>query len=248
MMRKLNSILRCGMAARAIFALAVAPAVLLSATGVAGAAEVALDVGHTLAEPGAISARGRGEYDFNRTLAPLVQRALAARGIAVRPINYDGAIASLGARPEAARGADLFLSLHHDSLPAHEQETWVWEGQRLTFSDRYAGFSLHVSRRNAEAAISARCASAIGATLRSAGFVPTRHHFPRHPWADETNAVHWHDALVVLHRATMPAVLFEAGVIKHRDEELLLADPLRMARMADAVATGVAACLYSLPR
>jgi N-acetylmuramoyl-L-alanine amidase len=214
----------------------------------ASAAEVALDVGHTLAEPGAISARGRGEYHFNRALAPIVQQALEARGIAVRPINYDGRIASLSARPEAARGADLFISLHHDSLPAHEQEIWVWEGQRLTFSDRYAGYSLHVSRRNPEVTTSGRCASAIGAAMRMSGFVPTRHHFPKHPWADEENAVHWHDNLVVLHRTTLPAVLFEAGVIKHRDEELLLSDPERMARMADAIATGVAACLYALPR
>lgn len=225
---------------------ALAAAAILS--GFAGAAEVALDVGHTLAEPGAISARGRGEYHFNRALAPVVQAALTARGISVRPINYDGRIASLAARPEAARGADLFLSLHHDSLPAHEQETWVWEGQRLTYSDRYAGFSLHVSRRNPAPATSSSCASAVGASLRRAGFVPTRHHFPRHPWADEANAVHWHDNLVVLHRSTMPALLFEAGVIKHREEELQLADPERMARMADAIATGVAACLQAAPR
>ena len=214
----------------------------------APAAEVALDVGHMLADPGAISARGRGEYHFNRDLAPVVQAALAARGIAVRPINYDGRIASLSARPDAARGSDLFLSLHHDSLPAHEQKLWVWEGQRLSYSDRYAGFSLHVSRRNPEATVSGRCASAIGAAMRLAGFVPTRHHYPKHPWADEENAVHWHDNLVVLHRTTMPAVLFEAGVIKHRDEELQLSDPERMARMADSIATGVAACLYAMPR
>lgn len=212
------------------------------------AAEVALDVGHTLADTGAISARGRSEYDFNRALAPAVQQALEARGIVVRPINYDGRIRSLAARPEAARGADLFLSLHHDSVPSYELSPWVWQGQRLDYCDKYAGFSVHVSRRNPESAISAGCASAIGASMRQAGFVPTRHHFPRHPWADETNAVHWHDNLVVLHRTTLPAVLFEAGVIKHRDEELLLADPERMARMADAIATGVAACLYAMPR
>lgn len=223
------------------------PAILAFA-GTAIAAEVALDVGHTLADLGATSARGRGEYHFNRALAPLLQQALEARGITVRPINYDGKITSLSARPEAARGADFFLSLHHDSLPAHEQELWVWNDQRLTYSDKYAGFSLHVSRRNPEPATSARCASAIGASMRLAGFVPTRHHFPKHPWADEENAVHWHDNLVVLHRTTLPAVLFEAGVIKHRDEELQLSDPERMARMADAIATGVAACLYAMPR
>jgi N-acetylmuramoyl-L-alanine amidase len=212
------------------------------------AAEVALDVGHGLADVGAISARGRGEYEFNRALAPVVQQALEARGIAVRPINYDGKIRSLSARPEAAQGADLFLSLHHDSVPAYELSPWVWQGKRLDYCDKYAGFSVHVSRRNPEPDISGRCASAIGASMRLAGFVPTRHHFPKHPWADEENAVHWHDNLVVLHRTTLPAVLFEAGVIKHRDEELLLTDPERMAKMADAIAIGVAACLYAMPR
>ncbi|MFA7291270.1 MAG: N-acetylmuramoyl-L-alanine amidase [Rhodocyclaceae bacterium] len=214
----------------------------------AGAAEVALDVGHGLVDVGAMSARGRGEHEFNRALAPVVQQALEARGVTVRPINYDGKIRSLSARPEAAQGADLFISLHHDSVPAYELSPWVWQEKRLDYCDKYSGFSLHVSRRNPAPDISGGCASAIGASMRLAGFVPTRHHYPKHPWADEDNAVHWHDNLVVLHRTTLPAVLFEAGVIKHRDEELLLSDPARMARMADAIATGVAACLYAMPR
>ena len=91
--------------------------------------------------------------------------------------------------------------------------------------------------------MSSRCASAIGAAMRLAGFAPTRHHYPKHPWSDEENAVHWHDNLVVLHRTTMPAVLFEAGILKNRDEELLLRDPARRARMADEIATGLSACL-----
>ncbi|MCB1961389.1 MAG: N-acetylmuramoyl-L-alanine amidase, partial [Rhodocyclaceae bacterium] len=56
-------------------------------------------------------------------------------------------------------------------------------------------------------------------------------------------AVHWYDNLVVLYRTALPAVLFEAGVIKHRDEELELRDAARQQRMADGIATGVAACL-----
>jgi N-acetylmuramoyl-L-alanine amidase len=56
--------------------------------------------------------------------------------------------------------------------------------------------------------------------------------------------VHYYDNLIVLYRTSLPAVLFEAGVIKHREEELALRDPERQARMADAIATGIAACLY----
>ncbi len=221
---------------------------VLSAALPARAAEVAVDVGHGLKDGGAISARGRAEFEFNRDFARVLQPALEARGITVRPVNYDGLIGGLTERPLAASGADFFLSLHHDSLSAHLLEDWEWEGSAQTFSDRYAGFSLYVSRNNPDALVSERCASAIGAMMRRAGFVPTRHHFPKRQWADEENAVHYYDNLVVLYRTTLPAVLFEAGVIKHRDEELLLRDPARQVRMADAVATGVAACLYAMPR
>ena len=49
------------------------------AASTASAAEVAVDVGHTLAATGAVSARGRKEFDFNRVLAGKVAGALAAR-------------------------------------------------------------------------------------------------------------------------------------------------------------------------
>jgi len=209
------------------------------------AVEVAFDVGHGLADSGAISARGRAEFEFNRDFAARLATALTERGIVVRPINFDGRIESLRARPQAAAGADFFLSLHHDSLRADLLDSWQWEGRTLTYSDRFTGYSLYVSHDNPQPAVSATCASAIGAMMRRAGFVPTRHHYPKRAWADESNAVHYYDNLVVLYRTTLPAVLFEAGVIKHRDEELLLRDPVRQARMADAVATGVAACLQA---
>lgn len=64
------------------------------------------------------------------------------------------------------------------------------------------------------------------------------------PYADADNAAHYYDNLIVLYRTTLPAVLFEAGVIKHRAEELALRDVQRQMLMADAVATGIAACLY----
>ncbi len=226
------------------------PVVALVWAGMLQAAEVAVDVGHTLDTPGAISARGTGEFTFNRHLAGVTASALAERGLRVRPINFDGRIASLQARPEAAAGSDFFLSIHHDSVQPHWLEEWVWEGKSQTFSDRHSGFSLFVSRASPDPDTSLRCASAIGARLRRLGFMPATHHadsLPGHvrPYADRDNAVHYYDNLVVLYRTTLPAVLFEAGVIKHRAEEMLLLDPERQARMADGIATGVAACLYA---
>ena len=214
----------------------------------AQAAEVAVDVGHTLSAPGAISARGVDELVFNQALAQALVPALTQRGIVVRPINFDGQIASLDARPQAAAGSDFFISIHHDSVQADLLETWTWEGRALTYCDQHTGFSLFVSRDNPDLETSLRCASAIGASLRRAGFIGATHHAdslperPR-PYADVRNTVHYYDKLIVLYRTTLPAVLFEAGVIKHREEELALSNPERQARMADALATGIAACL-----
>ena len=213
------------------------------------ASEVALDVGHTLAASGAISARGGKEFDFNRVLASRVANALKASGVRVRPINFDGRIESLEARPQQAVGSDFFISIHHDSVQAELLEEWVWNGTPQTFSDRHTGFSLFVSRQNPDLATSLRCASAIGARLRRMGFAPATHHadsFPgqARPYADVDNAVHYYDNLIVLNRTTLPAVLFEAGIIKHRAEEQVLRDPARQEHMADAIATGIAACLY----
>lgn len=207
---------------------------------------VAVDVGHTLAAPGALSARGRSELEFNQALADQVALALEAKGISVQLINRDGRVESLAARPEAVPVADLFLSLHHDSVAESELQPWTWAGHSQTYNDQWQGHSLFVSGRNRDPQGSLLCASAMGARLQREGFPPTTKNARQRPWADPANTVHWYHNLVVLRLARQPAVLFEAGVIKHREEELLLADPARQARMAEALATGISACLQVL--
>jgi len=211
---------------------------------------VAVDVGHDRREPGAISARGRDEFAFNLDLAHRLVDPLLSRGIAVRQINFDGTIENLAARPQQAAGASFFLSIHHDSVHPDLLSEWQWQGTPRNYSDHHAGFALFVSRANPRLETSLRCASAIGALLRRNGFSPATHHAQplrgtARPPADAANGAYYYDMLVVLRRATLPAVLFEAGVIKNRREELDLLDPARQRRMADAIATGIAACLYT---
>ncbi|MDI3512980.1 MAG: N-acetylmuramoyl-L-alanine amidase [Rhodocyclaceae bacterium] len=217
------------------------------ADGEAGAAAspgwIAVDVGHTLAAPGATSARGRSEFEFNRELAGRVVEALRARGFRVGLINADGRIESLHARPQAATGAGFLLSIHHDSVNAHELRPWEWSGQALDYNDDFAGHSLFVSRDNPDTARSVLCGRVIGARLQRLGFEPTHKNGRRRAYADREHAVHYYDGLAVLRHARMPALLFEAGIIKNRDEEVLLRDPARQARMADGIATALAACL-----
>jgi hypothetical protein len=67
------------------------------------------------------------------------------------------------------------------------------------------------------------------------------------PFADEENGVHYFDNLAVLRTASVPALLFEAGVILHRDEELRMRDPAVRARIASGIVEAVASCIENSP-
>lgn len=211
---------------------------------IAAAPLIAIDVGHGGQDGGATSARGRPEFAFNREFAGVLAGVVHERGLGVREVNFSGDIGSLVARPEKAEGSDFFISIHHDSIGEAWLKPWIWAGSEQTYTDVKRGFGLFVSASNPDPETSLRCASSMGAMLRLAGFAPSPWHGRTHLAADAENGVWYFDNLVVLYRTTLPAVLFEAGVIKHQDEELELADPARQARMADALATGIAGCLF----
>jgi N-acetylmuramoyl-L-alanine amidase len=199
---------------------------------------VAVDVGHYLAEPGVISASGRPEFEYNLDLALEVRAALERAGLGVRLIGERGDYAALHQRTRDAAGAALFVSIHHDSV----------KESLLPQADRFAGYSLFVSRANPRLPQSLACASAIGERMRTAGFTPSRYHADpvlgeNRPFADETNGVHYYDNLAVGKTASMPSVLFEAGVIVNRVEEMRMRDPEVRARIAAAIAAGVSACV-----
>lgn len=221
---------------------------LLAPLAAAAAGPVAIDVGHYLDKPGVISARGRPEFEFNRDLAREIEAVLAARGRATQLIGADGAMNGLPQRPRAAAGAALFVSVHHDSMQAKLLSRWTVDGVERRYGDRFAGFSLFVSRENPGWRQALACASAVGAALIRAGFAPSLYHADpvvgeNRPFADRRNGVHYFDRLAVLRTARMPALLFEAGVIVNRDEELRMADPAVRTRIAAAVADGVEECL-----
>jgi N-acetylmuramoyl-L-alanine amidase len=219
-------------------------------SSLAGAAPlVAIDVGHSTANPGAISAHGRPEFEFNVDLARSIRQALAERGAASVLVGEDGAMEHLSRRNQAAleAGATFFLSVHHDSAQAQLLDTWTWQGSEQRFTDQIAGYSLFVSRKNLQPAASLRCARGIGLALRRAGLSPTSHHAARiagefKQWADRGAGVYYYDELVVLKSANTPAVLLEAGIILNRNEELALQDPARQSMIAAAVAAGLDQC------
>jgi N-acetylmuramoyl-L-alanine amidase len=211
---------------------------------------IALDIGHSSASPGAVSARGRGEFYFNRDLAGRIADALQEKRFVVRVINFDGADTGLETRAAKALDADVFLSVHHDSAQPQYLKTWTFKDERQYYSDRFSGFSLFVSRRNPDPAGSLECASAIGAMLRQSGFTPSLHHAEpidgeNRPLADAVNGVYYYDDLVVLRSAKQPAVLMEAGIIVNRDDEALLSRFDIQQSIGRAVTRGLMQCLLT---
>ena len=214
-------------------------------------ASIAIDVGHYLEKPGVISARGVTEFQYNLKLAQEISAALRRAGHRTILIGDDGLADNLGRRAPRAAGMDLFISIHHDSVQPRFLAVWEHEGETLNYSDKFAGFSLFVSRLNGHMEASLKCASAIGAALGGAGFTPSRYHADpilgeNRPFADEANGVHYFDNLAVLKTAGIPALLFEAGVIVNRDEELRMRDPAVRQRIAGAIVSAVNTCREQL--
>jgi N-acetylmuramoyl-L-alanine amidase len=198
---------------------------------------IVLDVGHTAKSPGAKSARGADEFDFNLRLAKQIDQALLEAGFAktVLMVTDGRANQSLYARVARANdlSANLLLSIHHDSVPDKFLEKWDYNGKRKTFSDRFKGHSIFVSDDNIDPKDSLLFGSILGQQLKARGFQYTPHYTEsfmgrwKRVLLDAIVGVYRYDTLFVLKKTQMPAVLLEAGSIANRDEELEMASPER---------------------
>ena len=208
-----------------------------------------IDVGHTVEVPGAISARGVPEYQFNLRLAQQIKQTLVDDGFGKTALLITATAPTPGLFERAARAnalrADLFISIHHDSVPDYLLETWDYDGQQNHFSDRFTGYAIFVSNDNPRRARSLEFGRFLGKELQADGQHFTPHYtLPlmgryRRPLLDAKAGIYRFDDLVVLQSTQMPAVLFEAGSIVNRQEELELATPERIALTSAAVAAAV---------
>lgn len=206
----------------------------------AAAATVVVDTGHTPQHPGAHGPDGQAEYGFNLRLSDAVSRRLREAGIAVTRVSADGREIELQQRTQVNPQADLFVSIHHDSI----QQAWIDAGRRGEFK----GYALFVSEKNPRASDSLRCAEHLGRQMRDIGETPSLYHATPiagedRPLLNPSLGIHRFDDLVVLKTAAMPAVLIEAGVIANPTEESRLAQPDTVERLAGAMARGIALCL-----
>jgi len=203
---------------------------------------VAIDVGHTGTHYGALSAHGKGEFEFNRRLAQELVRKL-------RDNHFDRAEVVIQTDPDlqkraralSSRGPNLMLSLHHDSVQDKYLKTAELDGQIRTFTEGFHGYSIFVSRDNAYLDDSEKFAKLLGAELLAQHMTPTFHHVDQEnrPVYDATGGVFFYDGLVVLRQTTAPAVLLESAVITNPEDEKKAEDPPFRDRLTGAITAAI---------
>ena len=210
---------------------------------------IVLDVGHTAESEGATSARNIAEFIFNLRLARRIEEKLRAEGFAqTRLLLTEGkARPSLLKRVAAASklDANLFLSIHHDSVPNSLLENWEFEGKKSHFSDRFSGYSVFVSHNNPDFKTSLSVAELLGKEMKAQGLQYAKQYSQaimgryQHPLLNKETGVYSYDQLVVLRKTRMAAALLEAGSIINRDEEL----KMDSAERRDVISSGVTAAV-----
>ncbi|MEL6374368.1 MAG: N-acetylmuramoyl-L-alanine amidase [Pseudomonadota bacterium] len=217
--------------------------------------KVAIDIGHSPATVGAVSARGRSEYSFNRRFAlELVARAKTQPDrprtlrSARRPLKLDlfairpnAQRLGLKARTAIAarRQADLFLSIHHDSVQPRYLKTWTYQGKKRPYSEAFRGFSMFVYRGNPDFAGSLKLARLIAERFKGRGFTQTLHH--AEPIKGENRKLlSWQYGIydvnfAVLRTARTASVLLELGVIINPDDEAMVDRPETRRAHAQAI-------------
>ena len=208
-----------------------------------------IDVGHTAESYGAMSARNVPEFEFNLNLARRIEERLKGDGFAEAAVMVTEGKARPSLMTRVARanrkGADLFLSIHHDSVPDIYNESWEFEGKKRHFNDLFGGYSVFVSQRNPRYGESLRFAKLLGNQMADQQLNFARQYdlwfmgkYQR-PLLDSDAGVYRYDELIVLKMTSMPAVLLESGSIINRDEELVMASDAHKNKVATAVTGAV---------
>jgi N-acetylmuramoyl-L-alanine amidase len=211
---------------------------------------IILDVGHTAESYGAMSARNVSEFDYNLKLGKRIDEKLKSEGFAetILLVTEGKARPSLMKRVAAAnrKGADLFLSIHHDSVPTLYVEKWEFEGKQRSFNDLFGGYSVFVSQRNPRYQASLKFAKLLGNQMADRELQFARQYDQwfmgkyRRELLDIEAGVYRYDELIVLRMTEMPAVLLESGSIINRDEELVMASDQHKDKVSAAVASAAA--------
>jgi len=207
---------------------------------------VALDIGHTRSQPGAISATGVPEFVFNQRIVELInERLLPSKIVAPIVINPEGKPITLTERTRRAAlaGAAFFVAVHHDSVNDKYLESTEVSGKKVFYSDKFEGYGVFISRKNPDFDKCLAFARLVGGQLEQSLPFASHHHEAikgeNRPILDGERGIYEYDDLIVLKSALMPAALVECGVIVNREQDLLLRQPAMQRIIAGAIATGI---------
>ena len=206
---------------------------------------VLLDPGHTPKMPGARSSQGLYEREYNQTIARLLMDRLGKDGdIDVNSTNGTEESVGLSQRVKMAATlkADLFLSLHHDSVQLSYLRPWTFNGAERKYCDDFKGFSIHAAtvQDKPVAEKSYRFAQIAAKKMMQQGFPFTLHHEEKiegedMKLLDRSLGIYERNHLAVLWNNKSPAVLVECGIIVNRDEERRLQDPAVQGQIVEAL-------------
>jgi N-acetylmuramoyl-L-alanine amidase len=212
-------------------------------------AVIAIDIGHSKLDPGATSARGIPEFKFNHQLATELSMDLKKeRFLLPFLINQKGDMNgknNLNDRIKIANAkkADLFISIHHDSVQEIYLKEEKTDGQTNYYSDEFSGFSIIYSENNAQKIRSLKFAKILGDELIKNGLKPSLHHAEdipgeRRHLVDAGRGIYNIDFLVVK-ETKMPAILLEAGIIVNREDELKLESQQYRQRINNSISKAI---------
>lgn len=211
----------------------------LLALSVQAAPLIVLDTGHNPDQGGATSIQGTSEVTYNdrfvSELAPALKLAGWRVAVTRQPVQHIDLLAR--ARLANQLHAAIFLSIHHDSAQLQDLKKIKNNGLAAYETTLpIAGYSLYVSRKNAQYAESLQLATLLGKELRSLGRPPTLYHAEKipgenHPLLNKHLGIYQYDDLAVLHHTRMPAVLLEVGVITDKQDEAYVASDANRKKM-----------------
>lgn len=208
---------------------------------------IVIDPGHNPKQAGALGVRGIHEVTYNDALSAKLAKALQATGAQVVLTREATEEISLDGRAELAnaRRADLFLALHHDSAQLKYLTKIELNGApAYQTMQPIAGYSIFVSTLNPKFAQSLQFAQLLGQELLALGRPPALHH--AEPIAGENRelldvhlGIYQFDALLVLRKTILPAVLLEVGVIVDPADEKYVSDSTNQVALVKAIVTAV---------
>jgi N-acetylmuramoyl-L-alanine amidase len=182
---------------------------------------IVLDPGHGgPKDAGALSPHGWCEKDVNLLLARDVRKALEKRGYRVVLTRESDVALPLRERPRKAHAekAEAFVSLHHNAPPVDRP------AGKIRYSGVYAWNPLGLALAKA---IADRLPAAQGAQVPGKGAIQAN--------------------FVVVRNPEIPSCLVESDFITHPEGEAASWDPVRRARIAEAIADGISSWHRTAP-